>query len=447
MSFQASSSSWRAVSALLLAVAVIQCAATARESWPHVAHSQGIEAPTSSPERMTRATIHDTIDDHDRVQYTSSTVTDTWDVLAEADEHPDDPLAILTIYRNNKVEETDHPEGWNREHVWPISYGGDRRDERCNYQYSDLHALFASDPSYNGSRGNEYFDGCLTGCTEYEAEGRPGEPNRSDTDAWEVWDGRKGDAARAIFYMDVRYEGGVHGDTDCDEPDLVVTSHTSVIQTTGGRATRAYMGSFRTLLRWHADDPVDELDEHRNGVIEDYQGNRNPFIDHPEWVCEVWDCDGTVYLPWAGADEPPRPTATQVPVTATPAPTVIPIPIPSRTPTAVIIIPTKEPTAVVQIREMECFERDEWVRLHNYGLAAAELKGWTLLSVVGSQEFEFPAYRLESGQSVYVHSGPDATETGGEHIRWTKAYRWNNDGDEAELMAPGGLVVDREDCG
>ena len=44
------------------------------------------------------------------------------------------------------------------------------------------------------------------------------------------------------------------------------------------------MGKLSTLLQWHLDDPVNDTERLRNDLIQTYQGNRNPFIDHPEWV-------------------------------------------------------------------------------------------------------------------------------------------------------------------
>jgi endonuclease I len=44
-----------------------------------------------------------------------------------------------------------------------------------------------------------------------------------------------------------------------------------------------------TLKDWHEEDPVDDFERHRNEVIyTDYQSNRNPFIDHPEYVEQIW---------------------------------------------------------------------------------------------------------------------------------------------------------------
>jgi len=106
------------------------------------------------------------------------------------------------------------------------------------------------------------------------------------TGTWQTWAGRKGDVARAILYLDLRYEGGTHGVTGHSEPDLRVTDDDGLIaaSATGSNEGVAYMGMRSVLLQWHAEDPVDHREIHRNEVVHGYQGNRNPFIDHPEWV-------------------------------------------------------------------------------------------------------------------------------------------------------------------
>ena len=88
-----------------------------------------------------------------------------------------------------------------------------------------------------------------------------------------------------MFYMAIRYEGGTHGLTGSAEPDLVLTDNTSLIVSSGGNTTgTAYMGRLSVLLEWHAQDPPDDDERRRNEVIYSYQGNRNPFVDHPEWA-------------------------------------------------------------------------------------------------------------------------------------------------------------------
>ncbi len=81
------------------------------------------------------------------------------------------------------------------------------------------------------------------------------------------------------MYMDVRYEGGIHPVTGYNEPDLVLTDDLG--QVIPGHP---YMGELATLLRWHAEDPVDDAERRRNEAVSAFQTNRNPFIDHPEWV-------------------------------------------------------------------------------------------------------------------------------------------------------------------
>jgi hypothetical protein len=95
--------------------------------------------------------------------------------------------------------------------------------------------------------------------------------------------------------MDVRYEGGNHGSTGAAEPNLILTDDENLIDAsnTGQNETVAYMGMLTVLLQWHAEDPVDDFERNGHEVVYGYQGNRNPFIDHPEWVECVFNgaCD------------------------------------------------------------------------------------------------------------------------------------------------------------
>ena len=84
------------------------------------------------------------------------------------------------------------------------------------------------------------------------------------------------------MYMAIRYEGGRDPATQQSEPDLELTDDRSRIVVTS--ASPAYMGLLSTLLAWHQADPPDAAERERNEVIYSFQGNRNPFIDHPEWA-------------------------------------------------------------------------------------------------------------------------------------------------------------------
>ncbi|MCX7555078.1 endonuclease [Marinicella sp. S1101] len=236
-----------------------------------------------------RDSLHNIIDDHVVFPY-SSGAEDTWDILSIADEDPQVPGQVWMIYRNNNYTwQGGGQQAYNREHTWPQSYGfssGALGDD--NAARTDTHHLMLSDVGYNSDRGNLYFDDCISGCTSRttDAHENPNTPqmdtigggandvNLFDGNSFEVWDFRKGDIARAMFYMDVRYAGDVSG-----EVDLQLTDNASLIQTGA-----PFMGLLSVLLEWHQADPVDDVERNRNDFIFTKQLNRNPFIDHPEWV-------------------------------------------------------------------------------------------------------------------------------------------------------------------
>lgn len=86
------------------------------------------------------------------------------------------------------------------------------------------------------------------------------------------------------MYMAIRFEGGTDAATGQSEPDLELTDDRSkedrskIVQTS---SSPAYMGLPSTLLAWHQADPPDDAERARNQVIFSFQGNRNPFVDHP----------------------------------------------------------------------------------------------------------------------------------------------------------------------
>lgn len=286
-----------ALAALLVAASSFAGVTTQASPPPGYYDSVGF----SSSARL-RATLHELIDDHTRYPYTSS-ATDTWDILEQADEDPNNASNILDVYWNASYPKAGGGNSnYNREHTWPKSYGFPI-NVSDNYPFTDAHALFLSDSGYNSSRSNLPYRGCSPGCTE-----KPTVPNNGDggdsgtypggsnwrsgsgeSGTWETWRGRRGDVARALFYMDVRYEGGQHSVTSASEPDLVLTNVRSwiVADSTANRDV-AFMGDLNTLLAWHLEDPVDSLERHRNDVIFGFQGNRNPFIDHPEWASVLY---------------------------------------------------------------------------------------------------------------------------------------------------------------
>lgn len=218
--------------------------------------------------------LHEIINDHQEYPYTSSN-TDTWDILRQADQDPNNAENVVLIYSResvNAAQEYNNGNGWNREHVWAKSRGDFGTSTGTG---TDVHNLRASNININEKRSNHSFDYCTSGCVSIS------NCKYSESGAFGVFEPRdedKGDVARIIFYMAVRYEGDRAG-----EPDLKLLNNT---QSTASK--EPYHGVKNTLLEWHKQDPVDDFERHRNAVIYQFQENRNPFIDYPDLVDYLW---------------------------------------------------------------------------------------------------------------------------------------------------------------
>ena len=266
-----------------------------------------------------KQSLHDIIDDHQRFPYTSS-ATDTWDILEAADEDPNNSNNVIDIYKNASYAKVGGGNSnYNREHSWPKSYGFPK-DGATNYPYTDAHHLFIANSGYNSSRSNKPYANCDASCAEKLTEynnargGGAGEHNLTmgsgSTGTWQTWTGRKGDVARALMYLAVRYEGGSHGVTGVVEPDLILTDDRNLIESskTGVNVSVAYMGLKSVLIQWHKDDPVDDFERRHNDAVFAQQGNRNPFVDRPDYAECVFEniCSGT------GTGTPPPPSNGEV---------------------------------------------------------------------------------------------------------------------------------------
>jgi endonuclease I len=218
-----------------------------------------------------KAFLHDLIDDHNIVGYDCCRQS----ALEFLDEDPENPANVVLIYNNASAPKSSWP-GWNAEHSWPQSLGAGTEFGGNAAARSDLHHIFAADSNVNSSRNNKYYDYCVTNC-EVHPEALDA---RFNDDIYEPPDYHKGDVARALFYMATRYNGD-----NANEPMLTLGDVAPIM-------TGCYcMGNLATLLEWHLIDPVDDKERLRNDKIfytAGYQGNRNPFIDHPEWVCLIF---------------------------------------------------------------------------------------------------------------------------------------------------------------
>jgi endonuclease I len=213
---------------------------------------------------------------HTEFPYTSSS-TDLWDILKESDRDTTNSNNVILFYTGwsvNAAQEYNNGSGWSREHVWAKSRGDFGTSLGPG---TDAHHLRPADISVNSARNNRWFDTCSTPYLDGGLE--TGCYTSSSRWVWLPRDEVKGDVSRMIFYMATRYEGENGG------PDLEVIDYIP----SDSYTKDPIHAKLSALLAWHLEDPVDNFEQNRNKVVYSYQGNRNPFIDHPEYVGAIWD--------------------------------------------------------------------------------------------------------------------------------------------------------------
>ncbi len=211
-----------------------------------------------------KTSLHDIIDNNTKLSYDA-----VWTALKDTDQDPSNTSNVIELYTGRSIAKSNNGGGtgqWNREHVFAQSRGGFTTSAGPG---TDLHHLRAEDVTVNGTRGNKDFDNggtAVSGCTDCW----------TDSDSFEPRDAVKGDVARMLFYMAVRYSG----DDGFGDLELSTVSGSAVPR----------IGDLDILLAWNAADPVDAFEMRRNDrIYAQWQGNRNPFIDHPEWAAAIWN--------------------------------------------------------------------------------------------------------------------------------------------------------------
>lgn len=160
---------------------------------------------------------------------------------------------------------------YNKEHSWPSSWFNDQSTPR-----TDLHHIFATDGYVNNRRSNYPFGEVRSASWTSQNGSKLGTSSTSGYNGtvFEPIDEYKGDFARAIMYMSVRYysEDSSWGSSDMTDKSVIKP------------------WAIAMLLRWNDQDPVSQKEINRNNAIyNDYQHNRNPFVDHPEYARMIWD--------------------------------------------------------------------------------------------------------------------------------------------------------------
>jgi endonuclease I len=160
---------------------------------------------------------------------------------------------------------------YNREHIIPQSVFNEQSP-----MVADAHFITPTDGKVNGMRSN-YPHGTVSSATYTSQNGsKLGSSSVSGYSGtvFEPINAFKGDIARMYFYFATRYENTVAG-----------YSYAMFDGSSNKVFTTAFLN---TLLAWHAQDPVSAREIARNNAIYTRQGNRNPYIDHPEYVNQIW---------------------------------------------------------------------------------------------------------------------------------------------------------------
>ena len=193
-----------------------------------------------------------------------------WEALQDADVDPSNNSDVLLIYGFNDSDSdltNDRSRGvndnggnnddWNREHVFPRSLGNPNLGSTG--PGSDAHHIRPADVSRNSSRSNRKFA---------DSSGNSGATSNG---YWYPGDEWKGDVARMIMFMYLRYD------------DRCLPSAVGV-----GNALSNDSNMIDLFLEWNVEDPVSSFEQQRNDAIANIQGNRNPFIDNPAFATNIW---------------------------------------------------------------------------------------------------------------------------------------------------------------
>lgn len=194
-----------------------------------------------------------------------------WNASKITDVNPNNSSEVLLIYgystsgitsRTRGINENGGNVGeWNREHTYPKSLGNPNLGEVG--PGADAHHLRPSDVQYNGQRSNKKFIDGSGNSKEISGSWFPG-------DEW------KGDIARMMMYMYLRYGN------QCLPTAVGI-----------GNSANTPDDMIDLFLKWNAEDPVSVFEDFRNTYHENTnntfaQGNRNPFIDNPFLATKIW---------------------------------------------------------------------------------------------------------------------------------------------------------------
>lgn len=233
-----------------------------------------------SLDTTSEATVRQSLCNIISANYVGGTYDSVWNVDSYADADPYNEGQVICLYTGQDIAVDNHGSysgQWTREHVWCKSHGFNV-EGKTTYPYNDCHHLRAAEKDINTFRSNSDFGEVETptGSDEYG--------NKWTATIFEPRDEVKGDIARMLFYMMIRY--GEYCTETVTVDDVAYSYNLQLVNqdTTEASLGDGRLGNLNTLLKWHYEDPVSDTEIYRNNVVYMFQSNRNPFIDHPEYV-------------------------------------------------------------------------------------------------------------------------------------------------------------------
>lgn len=217
----------------------------------------------------------------------AGTQTIVWDIYTD---NPNGPEAHELLFSQFNTGGSAEGQGWNKEHTFPQSWFGGGTN---NFPGADLMHIFPADIFVNSGRGNLPYGKVASAAVTYSNGTKKGSsainfPGYSGQ-VFEPIDQYKGDVARNYFYMVTRYENNQPAwESLATEGDVVMDGQTY---------PSIEIEYLRMLLDWNNSDPVSAKELARNNDVFSFQGNRNPYIDHPEYVGLVWSSSCGLALP------------------------------------------------------------------------------------------------------------------------------------------------------
>ncbi|MCL2246012.1 MAG: endonuclease, partial [Lentimicrobiaceae bacterium] len=197
-----------------------------------------------------------------------------WDIYSD---NPQGAPAYEFEFRKDQCVSMGGNEGicYTREHSFCQSWFGGGQAA----PYTDIFHLYPVDGLINTVRNNNPYGKVVTPTRTFSNGSKMGLntfPDAPNVSCYEPLDDFKGDIARSFFYMATRY---MFEDGNFQETSPMTFK------------SQLQPWSLKMLLDWHQLDPVSQKEIERNNAIYAVQKNRNPFIDHPEWVGKVWGND------------------------------------------------------------------------------------------------------------------------------------------------------------